>query len=117
MEESKQMTTILAVLNDEWNNFIKMLSDEQIDYLKLEIGELRRNLEKSEKNEDTANAARTFIEAFNHIEPLSFLTRIEGAHMRSGSLPEREEEIKIKLLNYCAIIRGKIEAEQKNEDL
>ena len=110
MEESHKMTTILSVLNDEWDNFIKMLTDEQINYLKLEIAELERSLKNSERGEDTAKAAKTFIDAFTQIEPLSFLTRVDVAQMRSGSLPEREEEIKIKLLNYCAIIRNKIDA-------
>jgi hypothetical protein len=117
VEEAKNLSLILGVLDKSWKSLTANLTEEQFELLKTNLNGLESKLKSSDKTEQINEAAKNFTSVFNSIEPLNFLISPESVRTRSGSLPDIEEDIKIKLINCAIALQERInETKQDNPD-
>ena len=109
MDEVEKLATILGVLDYYWKKMTSDLSTEQLLLLKEELSELETKIKSSENITDINAAAKQFFDNFPNIGPLEYLANIKEQKMRGGDLPKVDEEIRIKIINYCVTLQDKIE--------
>jgi hypothetical protein len=109
MEEEEKLTAVLGILENYWPRFTSDLSNEQLTYLKSELSGLADKMKSAKDTNDISNASRTFFDTLSAMKPLEFLANLDNPHNRGGSLPEVDNEIKIKIINYCVLLQDRIE--------
>ena len=109
MEDAKNLSVILGILDSHWGKLTSSLSEEQLSYLESELTELEDRINTTEDLEKVKELARDFFCVFSSLGPLESLSVHEKAQHRSWSLLEPEAEIKIKIINYCAILKERID--------
>ena len=114
MNEGEKLSTILGILGDYWNKFTSDLTEDQLVNLKQELSILQTNVKTAKNLNDINEASKNFFEMLSKMEQLKFLADVYGGKMRGGDLPELEEEIRIKIINYCIMFQDKI-SDQKIE--
>jgi hypothetical protein len=108
MDNAKFLMAILNVLDRYWGKFTSDMTQEQLNELQNEISTLKTKM-TSTKDYDQVNViAKEFFDNLSGIGALKDLADIGQTQMRSGSMPEREEDIKIKIINYCVMLDDKI---------
>ncbi|UCH88644.1 MAG: hypothetical protein JSV49_10385 [Thermoplasmata archaeon] len=108
MDEAKNLATILSILDNLWVKLTSDLTPEQLELLKKELAELELKMKEAKSTEEINQIAKDFYPTFSKLESLEFLANPEKIQMRSGSLPDIEEEIKIKLINYCVVLQDRL---------
>jgi hypothetical protein len=109
MEENEKLTMALGILDNYWTKFTSNLSKEQMQNLKQELTELELKIKSAKNNEEVTTASKNFFETLLNIESLEFLANVDKTHMRGGSLPEIQNDIKIKIINYCVTLQDRID--------
>jgi hypothetical protein len=109
MEDAKNLSVILGILDSHWGKLTSSLSQDQLSYLESELGELEKRISLTEDTVKVNDIARNFFDVFSKLGPLESLSVQEKAKHRSGSLLEPESEIKIKIINYCAVLKERID--------
>ena len=109
MHEEVKLSIVLGLLDNYWSRFTTDLSDEQMALLKDQLSGLANKVEYAEKPEDFYEASQNFFTTIASFEPLQFLANLDEQKSRGGSLPEPREDIKIKIINYCVMLQGKID--------
>ena len=108
MEHIRNLIKILNILDAQWGKLTPDLTREQLSNLKLEFSGLENQMKSVGNVEEINNLSKDFIQIFSKVEPLEFLTNIDKTPMRSGSLNEEIEEIRIKIINYCVALQERI---------
>ena len=109
MKDAENLMKILDALKVQWRKLSSDLKDEQLSYLKTELSELEIKLNSAQDIDEIGEISKIFIQTFSKLEPLEFMVNIEKNDLRSGDLPEADEEIRIKIINYCVILSKKID--------
>ena len=109
MSESDALSVVLGIMDGNWKSINAALSKDQRDYLLNQISVLEQKLRSSRNIGDTDEAARNFFKALYKIASLRFLTDLGTAKLRGGRLLEPDDEIKIKILNFCTVLRTRID--------
>jgi hypothetical protein len=115
MEDAKLLSAFLSVLCSHWDKFTEELDDAQMVELSKNISELEKKIGDSESSDEIEAAASEFLSVMKTSGSVNDLIAGEGKPLRSGSLPLPETEIKIKIINYCAIINDKILVKEEDE--
>ena len=109
MKDAENLVKIFNALNIQWRKFSSDLSSEHLSYLRTELSGLEEKLKSTQDNNEINRMSKLFIQTFSKLEPLEFLVNIENNDLRGGDLPETDEEIRIKIINYCVILCKKID--------
>ena len=109
LDEAKNLATILSFLDFRWGKLNTELSEEELSHLELELAGLRDKIKETDNFDEVNDLSKNFIQRFSELEHLEFLANIQKNQIRSGGLPSPEEEIKIKIINYCVLIQNKID--------
>jgi hypothetical protein len=107
MQEEEKLSIVLGLLDNYWSRFTSDLSDKQMGLLKDQLSGLANKVEYAEKPEDIYEASQNFFSTIATFEPLKFLANLDEQKSRGGSLPEPSEDMKIKIINYCVMLKGK----------
>lgn len=116
MDEEEKLSAVLGILDNYWTRFTSDLSPEQFNYLKDELFGLENKIRTAKSINDVNTASRDFFEMISKLKPLEFLANIDKSQMRGGTLPELQDDVKIKIINYCVMLQDKIN-ELNNENL
>ena len=108
---ARNLTIALGFLESYWDQLSKNLTPEQQSLLVAELEKLEPRIQNSKDLNETSEEAIRFFSVFSQIEPLAFLSDLEGPQKRGGSLPSPEDEVKIKILNYCVMLKKKMQEE------
>jgi len=108
MDHVKNLMTVLTLLDTNWGRLTSELSAEQLSNLKLEFLGLENKIKSIDTIDEMNDLSKDFISGFSKVEPLEFLANIDKTQMRSGSLTELIEEIRIKIINYCVALQERI---------
>jgi hypothetical protein len=108
---AQNLTIALGILDSYWDKLAKNMTPEQQALLNVELEKLGPRIEKSRDLAETSAEAAKFFNVFSEIEPLSFLSDLDDSQKRGASLNSPEEEIKIKILNYCVMLKEKMQHE------
>lgn len=113
MDSTKNLMTILTLLDAQWGKLTSGLSDEQYLLLKQEFSGLEDKMKSINNVDEMEHLSNEFIQGFSNMKPLEFLTNIDQPQMRGGGLPDIAEEIRIKIINYCVTLKDKIDTLEK----
>jgi hypothetical protein len=116
MDDVDKLITILGILDGNWDTFTKDLNNEELGYLRIEIANLKEKMETAENKDDIDNIAKNFFDSLKKVSSMEILVKLNIPDTRSGSLPESDEEVKIKLINYCVGLFNKY-LKEKHEDI
>ncbi len=108
MDHVKNLMTILDILDTQWGKLTSDMTVEQLSDLRLEFSGLENKMKSIKDIDEINDLSRDFIQMFSKLKSLEFLANIDKTQMRSGSLTELIEEIRIKIINYCVILQEKI---------
>ena len=114
MEENENLTMVLGILDNYWAKFTSNLSEQQMHNLKQELTALELKIKSAKKYDEITAASKNFFNTLLDIESLKFLANLDKPHMRGGSLPEIQNDIKIKIINYCVTLQYRIDEMTKN---
>jgi hypothetical protein len=113
MDSTKNLMTILTLLDSQWGKLTSELSNEELLQLKQEFSGLENKMASIDDIDKMNELSDHFIQGFSHMEPLEFLASIAQPQMRGGGLPDIAEEIRIKIINYCVTLQDKIDTLEK----
>jgi hypothetical protein len=108
MEDANRLSALLSVLSGHWDRLSEDMDPQQLSELRDIFSQLETRMEKSGTAADIESAASEFFQAISRFESLRSLIDAGETTMRSGSLPLPEEEIRIKIINYCAIVTDRL---------
>jgi hypothetical protein len=108
---AKNLSIALSILENYWDKLSKNLTPEQQSILTAELEKLEPKIKNSTGVEQTSMEASKFFQVFDQIEPLSFLSSMNENLERGATLTSPEEELKIKILNYCVNLKAKLKEE------
>lgn len=114
MNEERILIMVLRFIDEHWEQFKDELSDEHMKILKDSLERLKGEASSADGIEALNEPAKDFFSVFNEIEPLTFLGDSQKSQLRSISLKQTNEDMKIKIFNYCGILIEKI---AKKEDI
>ena len=114
MFEESNLYMVLRFIDDHWERLLAELTSDQIKTLKSALETLRNEANSAQSINELMEPAIEFFHVLSHIEPLSFLGNTQGSRMRSLSPKKKQEDLQIKILNYCGILIEKI---AKHEEL
>ena len=109
VQNAKNLTIALSILDSYWDKLSPSLSAEERKLLTSEIARLEPKIRESNNIAQTSEEAVKFFNIFSQIEPLSFLSDLDNTLKRGASLTSPEEEVRIKILNYCMTLKDKID--------
>jgi hypothetical protein len=115
MEDAKNLSVILGILESHWGQLTSNLTEEQLSYLESELTELEDRINTTEDTVRVNTLAKNFFQVFSRLGPLESLSQVETGQQRSGNLTEPETEIKIKIINYCALLKERIDIKKIDE--
>ena len=108
MEDAKNLLTVMKLLDTLWDKLTSDLTEEQIAYLTGEINSFKSKVKSSTNSDEINDVAKDFYKIFSKIESMEELASVNIPEMRGASLPEPEEEIRIRLLNYCETMANRL---------
>ena len=108
---ARNLTIALGFLESYWEQLSQNLTPEQQSLLVTELEKLEPKIQNSKDMSETSEEANKFFSVFSQIEPLAFLSDLEEPQKRGGSLPSPDDEVKIKILNYCVMLKKKMQEE------
>lgn len=111
MNEGEKLSTVLDVLGNYWDKFTSDLTEKEFNLLQQQLSTLQSNIQSAQNIEEINGASKNFFEMLSNFEHLKFLADVYNTKMRGGDLPELEEEIRIKIINYCIKFQEKIEGQ------
>jgi hypothetical protein len=111
VQNAKNLTIALSILDSYWDKLSPSLTVEERKLLTSEIARLEPKIRESGSITQTSEEAARFFNVFQQIEPLSFLSDLDNTLKRGASLNSPEDEVKIKILNYCITLKDKIDDE------
>ena len=111
MNEGEKLSTVLDVLGNYWDKFTSDLNEKEFNLLQQELSTLQTSIQSAQNIDEINGASRNFFEMLSNFEQLKFLADVYNTKMRGGDLPEIEEEIRIKIINYCIMFQEKIEGQ------
>ena len=109
MEDAKNLSVILGIIDSHWGKLTSSLSEEQLSYLESELTELEVSINSTDDTGKVNDIAKEFFHVFSRLGPLESLSQLDKGQQRSGSLTEPETEIKIRIINYCAMLKERID--------
>jgi len=109
MEDARNLSLILGILDSHWGKLTINLSDEQLSLLESELTDLEDRINNTNNPEKVNEIARNFFHVFSRLGPLQSLSLQEKGQHRSGMLLETDEKIKIKIINYCTVLKERLE--------
>ncbi|UCH90023.1 MAG: hypothetical protein JSV49_05105 [Thermoplasmata archaeon] len=109
--QARNLSIALGLLDNYWDKLSVNLSTEDQSLLTTELEKLEPLLENSSDISETNDEAAKFLHVFEKIEPLAFLSDLDESGKRGASLTSPDEEVKIKILNYCVTLRKKIQSD------
>ena len=107
-KHAKNLTLALGILESYWERFAENMSAEDHAMLTNELTQLEPRIRNSASITETSEQAIRFFNVCSQIEPLSFLSNMDNTLNRGASLPAPDEEVKIKILNYCITLKEKM---------
>ena len=113
MENTKNLTTILEILDYYWGKIESDLSNEELLGLKRALSNLDMKLKSNPDNNEVNKISEEFLGLLEKIEPLEFLATLDRDPKRSGDLPNSDKEIRIKILNVTLRLLKKMKAESE----
>jgi len=111
IQNAKNLTIALSILDSYWEKISPSLTREERTLLTNEIERLEPRIRESTNIAQTSEEAVKFFNIFSQIEPLSFLSDLDNTLKRGATLGSPEDEVKIKILNYCVTLRDKMDEE------
>ncbi len=109
MVEEIKLSAILSILNNYLDRFTADLTPEQMSILHDELSGLKESVDSAKSSSDIDIASKKFYESITNFKHLEFLTDLDKNKLRGGSLPGSQEDIKIKIINYCVVLQERIE--------
>jgi hypothetical protein len=109
---AKNLTLALGLLENYWDKISADLTPEQQSQINAELLKLEPKIKKCKDLTEISEEAEKFLETFSTIEPLTFLSNLNEPMKRGASLISPEEDVKIKILNYCIKLEKKIQTEK-----
>lgn len=109
--QAKNLTIALRLLDSHWDRFTENMTDEQRTLLSNTISEIEPKVKNSSNISETSEEALRFFNICRQIESLALLTELEEPVVRGASLPDPDEEVKIKIINYCIQLKKKMQEE------
>ena len=85
------------------------MSREEQAMLTNELADLEPRIRNSSNIAETGEQAARFFDVCSQIDSLAFLSNMDDSLNRGASLPQPEEEVKIKILNYCVQLKEKMD--------
>jgi hypothetical protein len=108
VKQANNLTIALGMLDSFWERFAENLTPEQRELLKNELALLEPKIRNSQNITETSEHVVRFFDKCSQIESLSFLSNFNES-IRSAGLPSPEDEVKIKILNYCVNLKQKLQ--------
>lgn len=116
MEDANRLSALLGVLSGHWDRLSEDMDQNQLSELSDLFSRLEFQMGEAGNAEQIESAASDFFMAISKFDILKGFLEAKDTAMRSGSLPLPEEEIRIKIINYCAIVNDRIMT-MKGDDL
>jgi hypothetical protein len=108
-KHAKNLTLALGILDSYWDRFSENMSPEERAMLTSELTDLEPRIRNSTNITETSEQAVRFFNVCSKIEPLAFLSDMDDSLNRGATLPAPDEEVKIKILNYCVTLKEKLD--------
>jgi hypothetical protein len=108
MEDAENLLKVLELLDTSWSQVSSELTDEQLLEFKNDLEDFQQKIESSESREEINKTARDFYQICSDLKYLKDISEAEFPDIRGASLPEKDEEIKIKIINYCETLASRM---------
>lgn len=112
MEDSKNLAVVLNILEEYWGTLTPNITDEQLSGIEVELTSLENRMKQSKNTGDMNDASKDFFQVLKNMESFNTILDFNKLPLRSGSLPDLDEDIRIKIINYCVIIKDRIKEQR-----